>query len=85
VVGWAAYDWKTDYLSPEHFLSDRLRRTLFQSCGFGELLSQGPDGKLLVRIRENPNAWCLEHVVGEAYSVLRQADSRWVLDWDAVE
>jgi S-adenosylmethionine synthetase len=107
VVGWAGYDGKTDYLSPEHFLADRLRGALFESCRVGELLGHGPDGKLLVRVRENPDAWCLEHVlvtlqhlpeldpvelsarvsrvVGEAYSVLRQADSRWVLDRDEVE
>jgi S-adenosylmethionine synthetase len=107
VVGWAGYDAKTDYLSPEHFLADRLRGALFESCQSGELSGQGPDGKLLVRVRENPDAWCLEHVlvtlqhlseldlvelsarvsrvVEDAYAVLRQADPRWVLDWDAVE
>ncbi len=63
VVGWAGYDAKTDYLSPEHFLADRLRGALFESCRFGALSGQGPDGKLLVRVRENPNAWCLEHVL----------------------
>jgi S-adenosylmethionine synthetase len=63
VIGWAGYDEKTDYLSPEHFLADRLRGVLFDSCRQGELAGQGPDGKLLVRIRENPDAWHLESVV----------------------
>ena len=63
VIGWAGYDEKTDYLSPEHFLSDRLRGVLFDSCREGALAGQGPDGKLLVRIRENPDAWPLESVV----------------------
>ncbi len=63
VIGWAGYDAKTDYLSPEHFLADRFRGALFDSCREGELTGQGPDGKLLVRVRENPDAWCLESVV----------------------
>jgi S-adenosylmethionine synthetase len=107
VVGWAGYDAKTAYLSPEHFLAERLRAALFTSCRGGALSGQGPDGKLLVRVRENPDAWSLEHVlvtlqhlpaldpvelsarvgvvVEEAYSALRKADPRWLLDWDAVE
>jgi S-adenosylmethionine synthetase len=63
VIGWAAYDEKTHFLSPEHFLADRLCCALFESCRGGELSGQGPDGKLLVRIRENPEAWHLEHVL----------------------
>ena len=63
VIGWAGYDEKTDYLSPEHFLADGLRGALFESCREGELAGQGPDGKLLVRVRENPDAWSLESVV----------------------
>ena len=63
VVGWAGYDANTDYLSPEHFLVDRLRGVLFESCRTGELSGHGPDGKLLVRIRENSDAWQLEHVL----------------------
>ena len=63
VIGWAGYDEKTDYLSPEHFLADRLRGALFTSCREGELAGQGPDGKLLVRVRENLDAWHLESVV----------------------
>lgn len=62
-IGWAGYDQKTDYISPEHFLADRLRGSLFESCLGGELAGQGPDGKLLVRLRENPSAWHLEHVL----------------------
>ena len=63
VIGWAGYDEKTDYLSPEHFLADRLRGALFTSCREGELAGHGPDGKLLVRVRENLDAWHLESVV----------------------
>jgi S-adenosylmethionine synthetase len=63
VIGWAGYDAKTDYVSPEHFLADRLRSALFDGCLSGSLAGNGPDGKLLVRLRENPNDWQVEHVL----------------------
>lgn len=63
VVGWAGYDAKIDYLSPEHFLATRLQEALFASCHGGELDEQGPDGKLLVRVREGRDAWALESVL----------------------
>jgi S-adenosylmethionine synthetase len=62
-VGWAGYDAKTDFLPPEHWLALRLKDELFQSCRNGRLRGQGPDGKVLVRIRENSNEWHLEHIL----------------------
>jgi S-adenosylmethionine synthetase len=62
-VGWAGYDAKVDYLPPEHFLADQLRGALFAACRGGRLAGHGPDGKLLVRIRESSDSWALEHVL----------------------
>lgn len=71
VVGWAGYDEKVRYLPPEHFLAHSLREALDASFEKGGLLKkQGPDGKLLVRIKENENpgdkrrnTWEVEHVL----------------------
>jgi len=63
VVGWAGYDEQTAYLPPEHFLADQLERRLFESCRAGLLAGQGPDGKVLVRVRENPEAWAVESLL----------------------
>lgn len=63
VVGWAGYDEKTGYLPPEHFLADRLQRALFDACRGGELAGQGPDGKVLVRVRENSDDWVVESLL----------------------
>lgn len=62
-VGWAGYDEKVAWLPPEHFLAHRLGAALATSCASGRLRGQGPDGKLLVRVRENANAWQVEHVL----------------------
>ncbi len=71
VIGWAGYDACTHYLSPEHFLVHSLRQALADSCRGGSLLGCGPDGKLLVRLREEPCGWTLEHVL----VTLQHADS----------
>lgn len=63
VVGWAGYDAKTHYLPPEHFLAHALREALTESCRGGRLQGQGPDGKLLVRMREEGENWIVEHVL----------------------
>ncbi|HEY0840186.1 MAG TPA: methionine adenosyltransferase domain-containing protein [Vulgatibacter sp.] len=63
VVGYAGYDPRTRYLPPEHFLAHRLREALALSCKGGRLKGQGPDGKLLVRMREEGSEWILEHVL----------------------
>lgn len=63
VIGWAGYDVKTHFLPPEHFLVHYFGCALFAACRKGELMNQGPDGKLMVRMREEGNRWTLEHVL----------------------
>jgi S-adenosylmethionine synthetase len=62
-IGWAGYDAKVEFLPPEHFLARRFAAALFRSFSEGLLRGQGPDGKLLVRLREESGAWVLEHVL----------------------
>ncbi len=62
-VGWAGYDAAVGFLPPEHFLADCFRRALIRGCRGEELAGCGPDGKLLVRLRENSDSWVLEHVL----------------------
>jgi S-adenosylmethionine synthetase len=62
-VGWAGYDAKVAYLPPEHYLAHQFREKLTESFKTGRLRHQGPDGKLIVRIRENTDEWVLEHVL----------------------
>jgi len=63
VLGWAGYDARTHYLPPEHFLAHVLREALTDSCRDGELRGQGPDGKLMVRLREDSAGWTPEQVL----------------------
>ena len=69
VTGWAGYDAKTRYLPPEHFLAHVFRAALTEACrpasagGAGGLAGEGPDGKLLIRLREEGERWTLEHVL----------------------
>lgn len=63
VVGWAGYDAKTRYLAPEHFLAHAMREALTESCRVGRLQGHGPDGKLLVRMREEGEHWIVEHLL----------------------
>jgi len=63
VIGWAGYDARTRYLPPEHWLAHVFREALTDSCRNGLLASQGPDGKLMVRIREQSAGWEVEHVL----------------------
>jgi len=63
VIGWAGYDAKVRYLPPEHFLAQAFREALMASCRRGRLKGQGPDGKLLVRLKEHSAGWELEHVL----------------------
>jgi len=62
-VGWAGYDAKVAYLPPEHFLAEAFREALTAGCREQALAGCGPDGKLLVRLRENSDSWVLEHVL----------------------
>ncbi|MBI4348108.1 MAG: methionine adenosyltransferase domain-containing protein [Elusimicrobia bacterium] len=63
VIGYAGYDRLTHYLPPEHFIAHVFREALTRSCEDGLLRGQGPDGKVLVRMRENPRDWMLEQVL----------------------
>ncbi len=69
IVGWAGYDARTRYLAPEHFLAHVFREALTAACrpvcngGGGPLAGEGPDGKLLIRLREEGERWQLEHVL----------------------
>ena len=63
VIGYAGYDPVTRYLPPEHFVAHCFREALTQSCRDGQLAGQGPDGKLLVRLREDASGWQLEHLL----------------------
>ncbi len=63
VVGWAGYDEKTHFLPPEQFLAHSLRQAVVESFKTGDLSGQGPDGKLLIRVREDQDRWHLEHIL----------------------
>jgi S-adenosylmethionine synthetase len=63
VIGWAGYDARLDYLPPEHFLALRLRDALFHACRGGRLRGHGPDGKILVRLREQGGDFVVEHLL----------------------
>ena len=63
VIGWAGYDARTHYLPPEHFLGHVLRDAIAESCRGGPLQGHGPDGKLMVRVREEDGGWWAEHLL----------------------
>ena len=63
VIGWAGYDVRTRFLPPEHFLAHLFADALASACAGGELDGQGPDGKLMVRMREEGDRWTLEHLL----------------------
>jgi S-adenosylmethionine synthetase len=63
ISGWAGYDAKVAYLPPEHFLALALRDALFASCRSGLLAGHGPDGKVLVRLREENGCFEVEHLL----------------------
>ena len=63
VIGWAGYDARVAWLPPEHYLAHALAAALAQSCRNGRLMGQGPDGKLLVRLRESTNQWQVEQIL----------------------
>jgi S-adenosylmethionine synthetase len=63
VMGWAGYDAKVAWLPPEHYLAHSIGRALARSCERGRLKGQGPDGKLLVRMRESTDDWRVEQLL----------------------
>ena len=62
-IGWAGYDAKTHWLPPEHYLAQTLGDIIAKGGKYSRLFRQGPDGKLLVRLREDADGWHLEHVL----------------------
>ena len=63
VIGYAGYDRLTRYLPPEHFLVHSLAEHLWTQCREGVLKGCGPDGKVLISMREEGNDWFLETVL----------------------
>jgi len=63
VIGWAGYDARTHFLPPEHFIGHVFRDAIIDSCNGGLLSGHGPDGKILVRVREEESEWRLEHLL----------------------
>jgi S-adenosylmethionine synthetase len=63
VIGYAGYDALTRYLPPEHFLVHALAEHLCEQCRAGALKGCGPDGKVLISMREESNVWTLETVL----------------------
>ena len=76
VVGYAGYDALTRYLPPEQFLVWRFREALIASMEEGLLQGQGPDGKLLVTMREDSEGWRPETLL----VTLQQQESMSFLD-----
>jgi len=67
-IGWAGFNHKTRYLPPEQYLVHRIREVLskvVKSDSGHQLSGEGPDGKILVRLRENwgGEEFNLEHIL----------------------
>jgi hypothetical protein len=67
---------------PEHFLAHRLGEALAASCRAGRLIRQGPDGKLLVRLRESTVAgsWQILVTLQQREEVSLLDVTAWVVD-----
>jgi S-adenosylmethionine synthetase len=63
VIGYAGYDSKTHYLPPEQFIVHSLSNALWLASLNGELKGCGPDGKILVILREEAAGWYLERIL----------------------
>jgi len=63
VVAYAGYDVLTRFMPPEHFLVHYLAEHLWNQCREGMLKGCGPDGKVLISMREEGSAWTLETVL----------------------
>jgi S-adenosylmethionine synthetase len=75
-IGWAGYDSKTHFLPPEQFLAHVFRQALTDALCCGDLIGEGPDGKLMVRIRDHAGGFELEHVL----CTLQQKPTTHILD-----
>jgi S-adenosylmethionine synthetase len=62
-IGYAGYDAQTHFLPPEHFLAHIFREAITSSFQNGELKGQGPDGKFLVQVKEEPGGWFIEQIL----------------------
>ncbi|MHA7816149.1 MAG: methionine adenosyltransferase domain-containing protein [Pseudohaliea sp.] len=62
-VGYAGYDEKVDFLPPEHWLARQFHDALWEACRQGALEHCGPDGKLLLTLRESTDRWDLEEIL----------------------
>ena len=62
-IGYAGYDAKTHFLPPEHFLAHILRLAITSSFQNSDLKGQGPDGKILVKVKEEPGGWFVEQIL----------------------
>lgn len=63
VIGYAGYDEKTHFLPPEQFIVHAFREALWTSCMSGLLKGFGPDGKVLITLKEEGRSWHLERVL----------------------
>ncbi len=63
IHGYAGYDKKTGYLPPEHFAVMFLREQLVRSLSTGLLRDHGPDGKILLTMRETGEEWVADTLV----------------------
>ena len=62
VIGYAGYDAATRFLPPEQFLVHWLGEALWQGCR-SRSIPGGPDGKLLLIMREEGTLWIVEKIV----------------------
>lgn len=81
VIGWAGYDENTHWLPPEHYIAHVFREALIKASRRGPLAGQGPDGKIMVRIREEGHCWIVEHVL---VTIQQLATARFLDVCDAV-
>lgn len=63
IIGWAGYDEKTRYLPPEHYVLHHFREALTMSFKGGLLDGQGPDGKLVVILKEENSTRAIEQIL----------------------
>jgi len=63
VIGWAGYDEKTHYLRPEQFAVHFFKKEIFNSCLNGNMKGYGPDGKILIVMKEENKKFFIESIL----------------------
>lgn len=63
VIGWAGYDKRVEFMPPEHFIARKFVQAIWSAIQTGSMAGQGPDGKILIRLCEQPDGWALQHVL----------------------